>query len=115
MVEQNLYKSYSFQYALFYKNEREIPEWKYDCIRGAYAFCEKFLEHYEYFCGNSLTIADFSFMATISFMEAYIPVHGDQYPRLMAWFKRCQALPYYNEFNGLYAHKFIEMVHQKMH
>jgi glutathione S-transferase len=105
----------SINYPLVYHNEREIPEWKYECIRESYVFCEKFLEHWNYFCGNSLTIADFHFIATITSLEAYIPVHADQYPRLFAWLKRMQALPYYNEFNGLPVQKFIELVHQKLH
>lgn len=106
--------TFLLQYPIFYNNERDIPEYKYDCVREAYAFCEKFLEKWNYFCGNNLTIADFHFIATITSLEVYIPMKEDKFPRIFAWLKRMQALPYYNEINGLPCKKFAEMVQQKL-
>lgn len=92
----------------------EIPEEKYERIHKAYDFVEKFLGGHQYITGSTMTIADFSFITTITSLEAYLPVKMDQYPNIYNWIRRMQTLPYYEECNGVGSKKFIELVHKIM-
>lgn len=54
----------------------------------------------DYVVGNSMTIADFSCVSTISTVMGVVPLDEDKYPRIHAWLERMRSLPYYEEANG---------------
>lgn len=56
---------------------------------------ERFLEDGEWIAGNSLTIADYSLAASVGSVHNVIPIDSEKYPKLTAWFKKCQSLPEY--------------------
>lgn len=42
-----------------------------------------------------MTIADFSIVATVSSIDIIVPIDAKKYPKITAWLKKMQALPYY--------------------
>ncbi|KAH8407569.1 hypothetical protein KR222_007010 [Zaprionus bogoriensis] len=76
-----------------------LPKDRVDAIQEAYRLLEIFLKDYDYAAGDQLTIADFSLIAPISSLTAYSEIDPVKYPRISAWIKRMEELPYYSE-NG---------------
>lgn len=56
---------------------------------------EKFLENGKFLCGNNLTIADISCIATISSMDTFLPIDTDTYRKLYKWMETMKAFPFY--------------------
>lgn len=83
-------------YAIF-GGGSEVPEDKIADLHAALALLEAFLTGSEYLVGNSLTVADFACVATVSSYQMHITIEPEQYPNVTAWFKRLSALPYYDE------------------
>lgn len=54
----------------------------------------------DFVVGNSMTIADFSCVSTISTVMGVVPLDEDRHPRIYAWLERMKSLPYYEEANG---------------
>jgi glutathione S-transferase len=52
-----------------------------------------------FIAGNTLTIADFSIVATISSANAVLPLASNRFPHIFEWLARMEALPYYKEAN----------------
>ncbi|XP_065073873.1 glutathione S-transferase 1-like [Ochlerotatus camptorhynchus] len=77
----------------------EIPTDKAEYVQKAYQLLEDTLVD-DYVVGNSLTIADFSCVSSISSVMGVIPMDKDKYPKIDAWLDRLIALPYYEEANG---------------
>lgn len=55
---------------------------------------EIYLESQPWVAGDSVTIADFSFITSVTAMSIFVPV-SDDYPNITRWIERCEALPYY--------------------
>ncbi|EDW48456.1 glutathione S-transferase 1 [Drosophila sechellia] len=89
-----------------------IPKERYDAIIEVYDFLETFLAGNDYVAGSHLTIADFSIISTVSSLEAIVKVDTTKYPRIAAWIKRLQKLPYYEEANGNGARIFESFVRE---
>ncbi|KAH8320736.1 hypothetical protein KR067_008139 [Drosophila pandora] len=85
-----------------------IPRERYDAIVEVYDFLETFLSGQDYVAGNQLTIADFSLISSITTLEVFVKVNPVKYSKITAWIKRLEALPYYQEANGVGARKFAE-------
>lgn len=49
--------------------------------------------------GNNLTLADLACIASITSGLAFIPISKEKYPKLTAWTKLMEKLPYYQEIN----------------
>nr|4PNG_A Chain A, LD04004p [Drosophila melanogaster]4PNG_B Chain B, LD04004p [Drosophila melanogaster] len=97
---------------LFAGKQTMIPKERYDAIIEVYDFLEKFLAGNDYVAGNQLTIADFSIISTVSSLEVFVKVDTTKYPRIAAWFKRLQKLPYYEEANGNGARTFESFIRE---
>ncbi|KAL3271769.1 hypothetical protein HHI36_022239 [Cryptolaemus montrouzieri] len=69
-------------------DDREYAEYACDIL-------EKILGEQTYVAGNFLSIADFSVIACISSLHYLIPIQMNTYPRITAWMKRMEHLPYY--------------------
>ncbi|KAJ8971673.1 hypothetical protein NQ317_011903 [Molorchus minor] len=80
---------------LFITDVKVIPEENLNALIEAYGFLETFLQNSTYIAGDSLSIADFSLIATVTNASALVPLDEDEYPRICAWRKLLEALPYY--------------------
>ncbi|XP_037716872.1 glutathione S-transferase 1-like [Drosophila subpulchrella] len=85
---------------LFSAGQTKIPKERYDAIIEIYDFLETFLGDNDYIAGGQLTIADFSIISTVTSLEAFVELDSAKYPKVSAWIKRLQQLPYYEEANG---------------
>uniref|UniRef100_A0A1A9VHV1 Glutathione S-transferase 1-like n=1 Tax=Glossina austeni TaxID=7395 RepID=A0A1A9VHV1_GLOAU len=99
---------------LFFKNETKIPRSKIDAVVDVYNFLELFLKNGPYMAGSHLTIADFSIVSTVTSLVNFVDIEAGKYPKLMAWLKRMETLPYYQETNGKGAQKLKEMIKMKV-
>lgn len=84
---------------IFFENR---PDWDPEAVAKigeAFDLIEKFLGDNEYIAGKQLTIADFSCAATASTIIAMGIFTEVQFPKVHAWIKRLQQLPYYHEAN----------------
>ncbi|EDW62180.1 glutathione S-transferase 1 [Drosophila virilis] len=99
------------KYVLFL-GKTEVPKERIEAITEAYDFVECFLKDNKYIAGDQLTIADFSLISSISSLVAYIPIEATKYPKLSAWIKRLEQLPYYAE-NAKGAGEFAAVIKSK--
>ncbi|KAH8348280.1 hypothetical protein KR084_006141 [Drosophila pseudotakahashii] len=95
---------------LFSAGQTTIPKERYDAIIEIYDFLETFLAGNDYIAGGQLTIADFSIISTVTSLEAFVEVDSAKYPKVTAWIKRLQQLPYYEEGNGNGARTFGSVI-----
>ncbi|XP_043643212.1 glutathione S-transferase 1 [Drosophila teissieri] len=77
----------------------EVPADRVAYLQKAYDGLEHCLAGGDYLVGDKLTIADLSCIASVSTAEAFAPIEAEQFPRLVEWVKRIQALPYYQKSN----------------
>ncbi|XP_039483599.1 glutathione S-transferase 1 [Drosophila santomea] len=77
----------------------EVPADRVAYLQKAYDGLEHCLASGDYLVGDKLTIADLSCIASVSTAEAFAPIEAEQFPRLVEWVKRIQALPYYQKSN----------------
>ncbi|XP_055374473.1 uncharacterized protein LOC129607470 [Condylostylus longicornis] len=96
------------------KERSDIPPQLVNDIIEAYDFLEKFLGDNEYMVGNSMTIADFSLISTVSSVKGLIPLSEENHPQLIKWVKRMETLPNYCENNGEGAQALIIFAKQVM-
>jgi len=80
---------------IFFYGENEIPKWKIEYMQKCWDLMEAFLANGQYVCGDTITIADYCCIATISSVDKVAPIDADKYPKLLAWMKLMQALPAY--------------------
>ncbi|XP_319970.4 glutathione S-transferase 1 [Anopheles gambiae] len=78
-------------------------------IRKAYRLLEDSLVD-QYMVGESLTIADFSCISSIATLVGVVPLDESKFPKITAWMRRMQELPYYEEANGTGAIELAEFV-----
>ncbi|KAH8407560.1 hypothetical protein KR222_005654, partial [Zaprionus bogoriensis] len=103
------------QRLLFEQHVTELPKQRLDELHEAYALLEQLLDGHEFLAGNSLTIADFSIVATLSTLHlSYAPLETERYPRLSAWLERISGLPYYEQANLAGARLVAERVRAKL-
>ncbi|XP_055921906.1 glutathione S-transferase 1-like [Eupeodes corollae] len=98
---------------LFFKNVTDIPQEKIDLLYEGLNFLENFLVH-DYVAGDTLTIADFSVLSTVTTYEAVAPIDATKTPKLVAWIKRMSKLPYYEKANGKGAEVCTQMLKAKL-
>lgn len=65
----------------------------------AIGFVEEFLVD-DFIVGNSLTVADLSFVALLETVNALDPISSEKYPKTEAYIKKMsKLLPYFEEIN----------------
>lgn len=96
---------------VFYFDCPEISQDKKDYFKLTLPRVESFLENSQYICGNEITLADFSFMATLSSVS---PIDEKKYPKLNSWMRRMTQLPHYDSTNGEGVAIFQETVARKL-
>ncbi|CAD7083142.1 unnamed protein product [Hermetia illucens] len=93
-------------------NDPQNKENAKTAINEAFEFLEKFIGSNQYLAGASLTVADFSILATFSTINHYLPADPEKFPGLCNWFGRMTKLPYYQKANGEGLQKVIEYVNE---
>lgn len=98
---------------LFFRNENRVSQHQMNAIVEIYDFLEVFLKDTPYIAGDHLTIADFSIISSVTSLVAFVDIDNSKYPKLSAWIKRLEALPYYQEANGVGAKILVDMIKSK--
>ncbi|KAJ8979579.1 hypothetical protein NQ317_019154 [Molorchus minor] len=80
----------------------------------AYGQLETLLEQSTYVAGETLTLADFSIVATVTSANLLVPIASNRFPKISAWLARIQKLPYYAEANQKGLDVFADYVKSKM-
>lgn len=80
---------------ILFRNELVFPEEKRVAILKAYDFLEAFLKNDKYLVGDSLTIADLCAIPSVTTLGFLVKIDEEKYPKLCAWIKRLESLPYY--------------------
>ncbi|XP_039256503.2 glutathione S-transferase D7-like [Styela clava] len=78
----------------------KMKEEKIGDVKKYLAMLEGFLTEHEYTASNNITIADFFYYMSISFLFIIDFNNFDDYPKFVAWTKKMEKLPYYNETCG---------------
>lgn len=76
-------------------------------------FVEAFLSKTKWAAGDNVTIADYSWISTISTLELLVPIAEEKFPKLVNWRNRVKALPAY-EANKEGLQSFKEIWESKM-
>lgn len=97
-----------------YTSVKSLSQENIEYIQKCWPIMERFLEKNDYLCGNNLTIADFCCIATVCSIDQLAPIDAEQYPKLLAWIKRLEALPYYAELCGTAGKKLQVIVKEKL-
>ncbi|EAT40304.1 AAEL007951-PA [Aedes aegypti] len=87
----------------------EIPADRAEYVQKAYQLLEDTLVD-DYIVGNSLTIADFSCVSSVSSIMGVIPMDKEKFPKIYGWLDRLKALPYYEAANGSGAEQVAQFV-----
>lgn len=96
---------------IFYKGGTEISQDKIDAINAAYEIMEVFLKSDPYLAGPKFTVADISNALTVSFLEAYAPLHPEKHSNILAWLERVNKnVPFFEEFNANYKNAYQQLV-----
>lgn len=91
-----------------------ISEAAIQTAHTALEFLEKFLEGQRYSCGDEMTIADISFATSILALKIWLPIEENRYPNITSWYKRMEALPYFESENAEGHEKLRHLIHTKM-
>ncbi|XP_055635895.1 glutathione S-transferase 1-like [Toxorhynchites rutilus septentrionalis] len=97
-----------FEPIIFFGCSEILPD-RAEYVEKSYQILENTLVN-EYVAGDSLTIADFSCISSVSSLMGIIPIDEQKYPKIHAWIKRLKALPYYEEANGSGADEVVKLV-----
>lgn len=106
MSEFRIMCKFMFQKPLIVGTSKTISKDKVDLMVDGYNSFEKLLEGKKYVAGDSVTIADFSLIATVTSANTLVPIASNRYPNISEWIVRMQALPYYAEANQVGLDKF---------
>ncbi|XP_016958513.1 glutathione S-transferase 1 [Drosophila biarmipes] len=95
---------------LFASGQTTIPKERHDAVLEIYDFVETFLTGHDYIAGNQLTIADFSLVTSITALAVFVDIDPVKYPKVTAWIKRLETLPYFEEANGKGARELVALL-----
>ncbi|XP_059048802.1 glutathione S-transferase 1-like [Achroia grisella] len=88
----------SIIYTVFiYKAPEPTPQQVED-VKEAYGILERYLQKSEYVAGNNITVADISIVATISTLDAMIPI-SDEFPKTIEWLNKLKETEFYKKAN----------------
>lgn len=99
--------------AIFFKGATDFPADGIQGINSTYDFLESFLKDDLFMVGNTITVADYCLVATISTSQLAVPILEDR-PKLADWYTRMKAVPFYDELNGQTIEKFRQFIEGKL-
>lgn len=82
-----------------YNGAHEVNFDQTAAVQRAYEMMEAFLINSDYVAGNSMTVADLSTVTVITQLLTLVNIDDDEFPKMQAWIKRMEQLPYYHEIN----------------
>lgn len=91
-------------------NENSLTERMLEDLDEVYDFVEAFLEGNKWICGEQVTIADFSLIATISSLNVIEPIDS-RYKNIFRWLDQAKEWPFYHEVNVDGLERFKRMAH----
>lgn len=90
-----LYSQFSSLYEeIFEHGATEMPPKVLNKIRKSLEIMERFLEHGPFLCGDHLSIADISCIATLSSMDTFLSIEKSQYPKLVKWMQSMKSFSF---------------------
>ncbi|XP_044270688.1 glutathione S-transferase 1-like [Tribolium madens] len=84
-------------YPILYEGKKVITQDDKIAAEEIYSFLEAFLEGKLWMAGDSVTIADYSLITTISALNVLVKIDRFVYPNLITWVKNLEQLPVYEE------------------
>ncbi|CRK97493.1 CLUMA_CG010882, isoform A [Clunio marinus] len=94
--------------------ETKISDEKRKQVYEAFGFMEKFLTGRKWFCGDKMTIADLSILASLSSI-VHIGASLNDYPNLKTWYNQCAIDVKGYEENDAGAKYFAQKVTSNLH
>ncbi|CAH1367311.1 unnamed protein product [Tenebrio molitor] len=95
---------------IYHGVKKGVGQEEKDAIEEVYAFVEAFLEGRQWIAGDSVTVADYSLISTITTLNVLVKVDASKYSRVAAWLQRAETLPEY-ELNKKGLDLFINPQH----
>lgn len=83
-------------------------------MEKTYPLLEAIFKNSKYAVDNTLTIADFSIISSVSSIETVLPIDKTKYPNLLAWKLRVEAIPYYYEANQVGTAVLSEIIRNQL-
>lgn len=74
-----------------------LDQGHFNCLLESLDILEKFLTPTDWLAGEQMTVADLCCVTTVAPIFKMLPVTRINYPRIIDWLERLQALPYYDE------------------
>ncbi|CAG9838087.1 unnamed protein product [Diabrotica balteata] len=84
---------------IIFESFKEVPEKYISALEEAFGIVEKFLAQNKWVAGDQMTIADLSFVTNITTFSHFVPITDEKYPKISAWIKKFEDLPYFKEIN----------------
>ncbi|CAH1154578.1 unnamed protein product [Phaedon cochleariae] len=100
-------------WGVLFEGAKEIPQKLLNNLSEAFHMVEKFLQKTKYVAGDQMTIADISFVTSITTWNPYMPLPEAQFPKITAWLKKMKELPYYSE-NQIGLDQFLQVLKTKI-
>ncbi|KAJ3663904.1 hypothetical protein Zmor_008122 [Zophobas morio] len=94
---------------MIFQGKKNVDQKDVDSALEVYSFVETFLEGREWIAGDSVTIADFSFISSLTSFNVAVKIEESKYPKLAGYLKRAECLPGY-EANKEGLEAFIAIV-----
>lgn len=83
-----------------FNGEKQISKEDSDAVKESYDLLEKFLDGNKWMAGDSVTLADFSLIPSVSSLNLVVPIETDKYPKVKAWLALAkETLPRFQEIN----------------
>lgn len=112
IVDARLHFNSSYLYARLYSlyvpvydGATELPQDKIDYVAKCWPLMENFLKNGKYLCGDEVTLADYSCMATVASMTRTVPINKKEYPNLFDWIQRMNEEEFFKQVKGAEEHQ----------
>ncbi|RZC42909.1 GST N 2 domain containing protein [Asbolus verrucosus] len=83
-------------YPIIYQGKKTIDQKDLDVVAEIYSLVEVFLQGKRWIAGDSVTIADYSLIASVTSLDVLHKIDPSKCPNLTAWLKRAETLPVYD-------------------
>lgn len=98
---------------IFFEGCTEISQDKIKSMITSLEILEAFLSIDPFLVGSSITIADICLGLTVSYIDMYVTVTDEKFPKIMAWLNRIsQTIPIFNEMNADHPQQHRKLVHE---
>jgi glutathione S-transferase len=98
---------------IYHGVKKGVGQEEKDAIEEVYAFVEAFLEGRQWIAGDSVTVADYSLISTITTLNVLVKVDASKYSRVAAWLQRAETLPEY-ELNKKGLDLFVALLKSRL-